>query len=128
MQNSAEWMTSAEVAAYLRIGERTLYELVRRQRIPCSRAAGKLLFPRHLVDLWLEGQVEVAGRPVGTAQLAGEEDRRLVVDRWWGFRHGSSLPGRAGFRDSLRGTGIPIPGPCYRSGITIPTLCDARFS
>lgn len=61
MHNFSAWMTSAEVASYLRIGERTLYELVRRQRIPCSRAAGKLLFPRHLVDLWLEEQIEVAG-------------------------------------------------------------------
>ena len=88
MQNSAEWMTSAEVAAYLRIGERTLYELVRRQRIPCSRAAGKLLFPRHLVDLWLEGQVEVAGTAPRRAApvLGGSHDPLLE----WALRESGS--------------------------------------
>jgi excisionase family DNA binding protein len=79
MLNYAELMTSAEAAAYLRIGERTLYELVRRQRIPCSRAAGKLLFPRHLVDLWLEAQIEVAGTPPRLAPpvLGGSHDPLL---------------------------------------------------
>ncbi len=57
----AELMTTGEVAAYLRIKERKVYELVRERRIPCSRAAGKWLFPRHLVDLWVIAGVEGAG-------------------------------------------------------------------
>jgi putative molybdopterin biosynthesis protein len=63
MQQFSPWMTTGEIAAYLRVGERTIYELVRRRRIPCTRAAGKLLFPRHLVDLWLEGGIELDDRP-----------------------------------------------------------------
>jgi putative molybdopterin biosynthesis protein len=61
-------MTTAEIAAYLRVKERTIYEMVARQTIPFSRATGKLLFPRRLVDAWLEAQTElpsgqIAARP-----------------------------------------------------------------
>lgn len=49
----SDLMTTEEVAAYLRIKERKIYALVREQRIPCSRATGKLLFPRQAIDLWL---------------------------------------------------------------------------
>ena len=41
-----ELMTTKEVAAYLRIKERKVYELISARRIPCSRVAGKWLFPR----------------------------------------------------------------------------------
>jgi excisionase family DNA binding protein len=54
-------MTTAEVAAYLRLKERKLYELVRERRIPCARITGKLLFPRRLVDLWVGRHVDFAG-------------------------------------------------------------------
>jgi putative molybdopterin biosynthesis protein len=52
-------MTTAEVADYLRVKERTIYEMVARRTIPFSRATGKLLFPRRLVDAWLEAQTEL---------------------------------------------------------------------
>jgi putative molybdopterin biosynthesis protein len=48
-----ELMTTREVAAYLRIKERKVYELISARRIPCSRVAGKWLFPRILIDLWV---------------------------------------------------------------------------
>ena len=52
-------MTTAEIADYLRIRERTIYEMVSRQQIPFTKASGKLLFPRRLVEAWLEGQTEL---------------------------------------------------------------------
>lgn len=54
--SSSPLMTTGEVADYLRVKERTIYEMVARQTIPFSRATGKLLFPRRLVDAWLEAQ------------------------------------------------------------------------
>jgi excisionase family DNA binding protein len=48
-----ELMTVREVADYLRVRERTVYELVRTQRIPSAKLSGKLLFPRRLIDLWV---------------------------------------------------------------------------
>ena len=46
-------MTTHEVAEYLRIKERKVYDLVREKKIPCTRVTGKWLFPQHLIDAWL---------------------------------------------------------------------------
>lgn len=52
-------MTTAEVADYLRLKERTVYEMAGRRLIPCSRATGKLLFSRSLIDAWVESRTEM---------------------------------------------------------------------
>ena len=57
----AEFMTTAEVADYLRLKERKVYDLVRRRQIPSSRATGKLLFPRRMIDLWVARHIEFDG-------------------------------------------------------------------
>ena len=44
-------MTTREVAKYLRIKERKVYDLVRGKRIPCTRVTGKLLFPQNLIEI-----------------------------------------------------------------------------
>jgi len=46
----AELMDTREVAAYLRLKERRIYDLVRQRAIPHVRATGKLLFPRAKID------------------------------------------------------------------------------
>ncbi len=46
-------MTTREVADYLRIKERKIYDLVRTKRIPCTRVTGKWLFPKNLIDVWV---------------------------------------------------------------------------
>jgi excisionase family DNA binding protein len=46
-------MDTREVAAYLRLKERRIYDLVRRNALPYVRATGKLLFPRAQIDAWL---------------------------------------------------------------------------
>lgn len=53
-----ELMTTREVAAYLRIKERKVYDLVAAGDIPVSRATGKLLFPYDLVEAWLRRRVD----------------------------------------------------------------------
>jgi excisionase family DNA binding protein len=74
-----EMMTTREVAAYLRIKERKVYDLVRERRIPCSRVTGKWLFPKALIDLWVLKQSEgpVAGAPAVPAIVAGSHDPLL---------------------------------------------------
>lgn len=73
------YMTTAEVAAYLRLKERKIYDLVSQGAIPCTRATGKLLFPRESIDLWvmnhLEGD-ELTSRPIPPV-LAGSQDPLL---------------------------------------------------
>jgi excisionase family DNA binding protein len=46
-------MDTREVAAYLRLGERRVYDLVRKNALPHIRATGKLLFPKVQIDAWL---------------------------------------------------------------------------
>ena len=48
-----EIMNSREVADYLRIKERKLYELIGEGAIPCSKVGGKWIFPRYLIDRWI---------------------------------------------------------------------------
>lgn len=76
---SPAFLTTAEVADYLRIKERTIYEMVARQTIPFSRATGKLLFPRRLVDAWLEAQTELPATGIAPAPpiYAGSNDPLL---------------------------------------------------
>ncbi|WP_353646154.1 helix-turn-helix transcriptional regulator [Mesorhizobium sp. WSM2239] len=57
--NWMEYLTTSEVAAYLRVKERTVYDLVARKAIPCSRVTGKLIFPRRLIDRWLDANVHL---------------------------------------------------------------------
>ncbi len=84
----SEYLTTQEVAAYLRLKERTIYELVRNRQIPCSRVTGKLLFPRHLIDLWVTRQLdfEGAGRSPAPAVVAGSHDPLLE----WALRASGS--------------------------------------
>jgi putative molybdopterin biosynthesis protein len=57
-----DFLTTSEAAEYVRLGERKLYELVTSGAIPCSKVAGKWLFPRHELDLWvLSGLARPAG-------------------------------------------------------------------
>ena len=76
---SSEMMDTREVAAYLRLKERRIYDLVRRRAIPHVRATGKLLFPRAQIDAWLAGKGEA---PVAAARarppiIAGSHDPLL---------------------------------------------------
>ncbi len=75
----AEMMDTREVAAYLRLKERRVYDLVRRRAIPHVRATGKLLFPRAQVDAWItaKGEAPVAAAHVRPAIIAGSHDPLL---------------------------------------------------
>lgn len=47
------YLTTRELAELLRIKERKVYDLAASGEVPCSRAMGKLLFPRREIDAWL---------------------------------------------------------------------------
>lgn len=84
-----ELMTTAEVATYLRLGERKIYELVRRREIPCARITGKLLFPRRLIDLWVARHVGAEARVEAPPPVvAGSHDPLL---EWALLESGSGL-------------------------------------
>jgi excisionase family DNA binding protein len=84
----SEYLTTAEVAAYLRLKERTVYDLVARRAIPCSRVTGKLIFPRRLVDRWVDANVEVAhGAPLTAPPIVGGSSDPLLE---WALRESGS--------------------------------------
>ncbi|HUZ75875.1 MAG TPA: helix-turn-helix transcriptional regulator [Stellaceae bacterium] len=72
-------MTTAEVADYLRLKQRKIYDLVRSNGIPCARVTGKLLFPKAMIDLWVAQHTEYAGPRLAAAPpvFAGSHDPLL---------------------------------------------------
>lgn len=46
-------MTIAEVAAYLRLSEATIYKLAQGRRIPATKIGRAWRFPKQLVDEWV---------------------------------------------------------------------------
>jgi excisionase family DNA binding protein len=99
-----ELMELKEVAAYLRLGERTVYGLVKDRKIPCSRVTGKWLFPKRLIDLWIDENTEHVGGSKRDAQapralLVGSHDPLLE----WAVRESGCELGLlcGGSRDGL---------------------------
>ncbi len=76
-----KFLNTREVCAYLRLKERTVYELVRTRQIPTMRVAGKWLFPKALIDRWLEENTDAsplaAKGAVTPAIVAGSHDPLL---------------------------------------------------
>lgn len=50
---SEKFLNTAEIAEYLDVNEKKVYLLVRDAALPATKATGKWLFPRELVDNWL---------------------------------------------------------------------------
>jgi len=73
-----EYLTTKEVAELLRIKERKVYDLAAAGEIPCSRALGKLLFPREALTAWIAGSTSGAPRPgARSAVFLGSHDPLL---------------------------------------------------
>ena len=49
-------LSTKEVAEFLNINEKMVYTLIAEKGLPASKVTGKWLFPRHLVDQWVETQ------------------------------------------------------------------------
>jgi putative molybdopterin biosynthesis protein len=81
--------TTSEAAAYLRLKERKIYEMVAEGTVPCTKVTGRWLFPKAELDQWLAGSVT---RPNGMARaepppiVAGSHDPLLD----WALRESGS--------------------------------------
>jgi excisionase family DNA binding protein len=51
---SGEIFNTKEVAQYLDIHEKQVYALIKAKRIPATRVTGKWIFPKKLIDDWIE--------------------------------------------------------------------------
>lgn len=74
---SQPYLTVKQVAEYLQLNEKKIYALVQEGRIPATRATGKWLFPKQLVDDWL---VETAhGGALSDRLVIGGSDDPLLA-------------------------------------------------
>jgi excisionase family DNA binding protein len=81
--------TTAEAAAYLRLKERKIYEMVAEGAVPCTKVTGRWLFPKAELDHWLASSVS---RPAGvtrpeTAPIIGGSHDPLLE---WALRESGS--------------------------------------
>jgi len=67
MADAPEFLTVKELAELLRVKERKVYDMAANGSVPCSRATGKLLFPRAEIRAWIEGASSGAPAPAPTA-------------------------------------------------------------
>jgi excisionase family DNA binding protein len=84
---SEEMMNTKEVAHYLGVHEKQVYALIKSKRIPSTRVTGKWVFPKKLIDDWIElnaqkslGQAREKSKRVEGALLAsGSNDPILDI-------------------------------------------------
>ena len=128
-------LTTREVADYLRLKERKIYDLVASNDIPHVRVTGKILFPRSLIDTWLLNNTqygpgaELLRQPAMV--VAGSHDPLLewaLMESGAGLASGSG-PDRPGLpvRASLCGhpcAGFDVPAPlscpCVQAPVSGP--------
>lgn len=75
------FLTTREVAELLKINEKMVYSLVNDKGLPATKVTGKWLFPRRLVEEWLDGHIlnyrkAYAGSSAedGVLLIAGSDD------------------------------------------------------
>ena len=56
---SEKMMNTREVAKYLGIHEKQVYALIKSKRIPSTRVTGKWVFPKELIDEWIESNAQI---------------------------------------------------------------------
>lgn len=66
-----EMMNTKEVASYLGIHEKQVYALIKSKRIPSTRVTGKWVFPKRLIDDWIESNAKTG------FEKAREKSRRI---------------------------------------------------
>ena len=112
-----EYLTVRELAELLRVKERKVYSLAATGEIPCSRATGKLIFPRAGIESWMATHSsggQAVPRPEPPAVFAGSHDPLLD----WALRESRS--GLASFFDgSLDGLGRLAQGEALAAGLHV---------
>ena len=84
---SEEMLNTKEVAQYLGVHEKQVYALIKSKRIPSTRITGKWVFPRKIIDEWIEsnaktgfGEAKQKSKRMGGALLAsGSNDPILDI-------------------------------------------------
>lgn len=59
MENKDSIMTLTEVASYLKLSEKTILKMIKKQEIPCTKVANQWRFLSAMVDDWLISQMNI---------------------------------------------------------------------
>ena len=73
----ATMLSTKEVAAYLGVNEKMVYTLVSEKGLPATKVTGKWLFPKHLVDQWIE--LHTINYPQTPAKLLPDAGLLVIV-------------------------------------------------
>ena len=84
-----EFLNTDEAAAYLRLSERKLYELVAAGAVPCSKVTGRWLFPKAALDRWVASGMTGAMKSleISAPPIAGGSTDPLLE---WALRESGS--------------------------------------
>ncbi|MBN2372910.1 helix-turn-helix transcriptional regulator [bacterium] len=53
-----ELLNTHELSEYLNINEKKIYSLIMEKGLPATKVTGKWLFPKHLVDIWIDNNIQ----------------------------------------------------------------------
>ena len=84
---SEEMLNTRDVARYLDIHEKQVYALIKAGRIPATRVTGKWIFPKKMIDVWIEENAKTgldearlkSGRIPGALLASGSNDPVLDI-------------------------------------------------
>jgi putative molybdopterin biosynthesis protein len=93
----SELLTTKEVAQFLNINEKMVYSLVSEKGLPASKVTGKWLFPKNLVEQWIETNTlnyprTAEGPSVSQAVLIITGSNDLLLDKVMSF-YNTHFPG-----------------------------------
>lgn len=71
----SELLNTKQVAEYLGINEKKVYYLAKAGKLPCTRVTGKWVFPKKLIDEWIEG----SSRMAAGVKVKKEEQRDFLL-------------------------------------------------
>lgn len=80
------FLSAKELAEYIGINEKKIYFMAKAGKLPCTRVTGKWLFPKHLIDEWIEENSRSGNRNKKEPQrdfllAAGSDDPSLGILR-----------------------------------------------
>ncbi|MEN6376296.1 MAG: helix-turn-helix transcriptional regulator, partial [Smithella sp.] len=73
---SEELMNTKEIAQYLGIHEKQVYFLIKEKKIPSTKITGKWIFPKQLIDEWIESN---AKKGLAEARQKGERIEGAIL-------------------------------------------------
>ena len=62
--------STKQVSQYLGVNEKMVYTLVAEKGLPASKITGKWIFPKHLVDQWIEANTQNMPSTPPSAEVA----------------------------------------------------------